>query len=352
MSLVFIDGFDHYNFIRAKWQVSGSLDNPTFVAGRFGGQAIKKQFQNAMQSQRRNLGTQTEIFFGCAFNAPGFPLTFSESMFRLEDAGGTVRMSIALTPSGKLSITAGGFINTSTIGLSTGQYHYIECHYLPKDAAGKGGVAEVLLDGVQVANIDGASFPTTTGADDDIEIFGFMDDGTNSPRYLFDDLYILNAEGTSNNSYLGDVRITTMFAALDGDRNEWSPKTDGLPNYQEVDETLLDSNTSYVESGLIGAAEDYDNENFASKQVAPGQIFGVQVANATLRTATGSIEFKNEMVVAGVRFSDEIEYNPGNAAFCVNTYVRDTDPSDGLTWTEDKVSAVNSGIVITAKECT
>ena len=111
-----------------------------------------------MQSQRRNLGAQTEIFFGCAFNAPGFPLTFSESMFRLEDSVGTVILSIALTPSGKLSITAGGFISTSTVGLSTGQYHYIGGHYLPKDAAGKGGIAEVRLDETVIASIDGAAY--------------------------------------------------------------------------------------------------------------------------------------------------------------------------------------------------
>lgn len=352
MSLVFIDGFDHYGEIRNKWQVAGSLDHPTFVAGRFGGQACKKQFQNAMQSQRRNLGAQTEIYFGCAFNAPGFPLIVSESMFRLEDSLGTVICSIALTTSGKLSITAGGFINTSTVGLSTGQYHYIEVHYLPKDAAGKGGFAEVRLDEVVIANIDGASFPTTTEADDDVEIFGFMDNGTNSPRYLFDDLYILNGEGASNNDYLGDVRITTMFAKGDGTDNDWTSSDVLLDNFEAVDETIMNSNTDYVESGLIGAAEDYNNESFADKLVAPGQIYGVQVANSTLRTATGSISFKNTMTVAGIDYSDDVEYAAGNSNYYVNVYPRDTDPRDDATWTADKVSDVGSGIVITAKVTT
>ena len=55
------------------------------------------------------------------------------------------------------------------------------------------------------------------------------------------------------------------------------------------------------------------------------------------------------MVVAGVRFSDDIEYTPGNTTYFVNTFVRDTDPSDSATWTPDKVSAVGSGLVITSK---
>ncbi len=111
----------------------------------------------------------------------------------------------------------------------------------------------------------------------------------------------------------------------------------------------MDRTSTFVESGLIGAAEDYDNDDFADRLIAPGQIFGVQVANGTLRTATGSISFKNEMVVAGVRFSDDVEYVAGNSDYSIDAYVRDTDPSDNATWTEAKVAAVNSGIIITAK---
>ena len=342
MSLVFIDGFDHYTFIRAKWSASGSLDNPTFEAGRFGGQAIKKQFQNAQQSIRQVFASQTEIFFGIAFKAPGFP-GLTESQFRLEDSNGLVICDVRLNSNGTFTISAGGQSATTASPISLSQYHYIEVHYTAKNS---GGIAELKIDEVVVATITG---DTTTGLEDDITTFGFMDDGTNSPRYLYDDLYILNGSGSENNGYLGDVRITTLSAQLDGNRNEWSPLTELAANFTEVDETILDSSTSYVESGLIGAAEDYNNESFASRLIAPGQIFGVQVANATLRTATGSISFKNEMVVAGVRFSDDVEYAPGNSAFFIDTYVRDTDPSDDVAWTEAKVAAVNSGIVITAK---
>ncbi len=142
--------------------------------------------------------------------------------------------------------------------------------------------------------------------------------------------------------------MTTLAAAADGNRNEWTPSADGFPNYQMVDETIMD-NTTYVESGLIGAADDYNNESFASRLIAPGNILGVQVSNGTLRTATGSISFKNEMVIAGVRFSDDIEYTPGTSDYFIDTYPRDTDPSDDAAWTEAKVAAVNSGIIITAK---
>ena len=351
MSLIFIDGFDHYRLIRDKWQVAGAFDQPLFVAGRFGGQACEKQFQNAQQSIRQTLGAQTEVFFGCAFNPPGFPGTFTESMFRLEDLAGTVICNISLSPAGLFTITAGGNSDTTLSALATGQYHYVEVHYIAKDAGGKGGVAELRVNEVVVASIDGTTLATTTEADDDIMTFGFMDDGTNSPKYKFDDLYILNGSGSENNGYLGDVRITTLKAGANGGTNDWTVNDPLLQNFEAVDELLMNSIApfDYVESGLVGAAEDYNNESFAERAIAPGQIFGVQVANGTLRTATAAITFKNEMVVAGVRFSDDVEYTPGNTDYFIETYVEDTDPSDSATWTEAKVAAVGSGLIITSK---
>lgn len=351
MSLIFIDGFDHYNAIRQKWQAAGSMDHPTFVAGRFGGQCVRKQFQNAQQTIRRSFDTQTEVFFGCALKTPGFPIGITtESIFRFEDASTNVIFSIGLQPSGKLSLSAGGFITGSVLALDNVQWNYIEAHYIPKDAAGKGGVAEVKVNGTVWVALDGTLYPTTTQTDDEVGGFGFMDDGTNSAGYLFDDLYILSAEGTSNNDYLGDVRITTMAANADGTNNDWTSNDVTLPNFNATDEVIMDSNTSYVESGLVGASEDYDNDSFAQRVIAPGEIYGVQVSNALLRTATGIIRAQNEMVIAGTSYTDGVQLTPGSGAYFIETWVTDTDPSDSLTWTEDKVAATGSGISITYKE--
>ena len=346
MSLLFIDGFDHYFEIREKWLVSGSLDNPDFVTGRFGeGQSIRKQFQNAQQSIRQVFDSQTEVFFGIAFKAPGFPATFAESQFRFEDSNSLVICDVRLETNGTLTITAGGQSVTTAAPLTNTQFHYIEVHYTAKNS---GGIAELKVDEVVVATITG---DTTTGLEDDITTFGFMDDGTNSPRYLYDDLYILNASGSENNDYLGDVRITTLYPSANGNRNEWTSSDPLLANHETVDDLLLNDTPpgDFVETGLVGAAEDYTQETFAERAIAPGQIFGVQVANATFRTATANITFKNEMVVAGVRFSDDVEYTPGNSDFFIETFVRDTDPSDSATWTEAKVAAAGSGLIITSK---
>jgi hypothetical protein len=342
MSLLFIDGFDHYTDIRLKWQVVSSLEMPTYVAGRFGGNAIKKQFQNGAGTNTTSFGIQDEIFIGIAYFPPGFP-GVTESMWRILDLAGATICSVNITSAGILSINAGGQSDSAVTPLPTSQWSYIEIHYTAKNT---GGIAELRVDEAVVATVTG---DTTVAAIDDIAGFQILDDGTNSPRYLLDDLYILNAEGTSNNGYLGDVRITTMAANADGSLNDWTPSDSLFDNFEMVDEVLVDGAT-YVESGLIGASEDYNNDSFAERSITPGIIFGVQCSNATLRTDAGTIRHKNELIVAGARFSDDIEYVAGAGDYFIDTYVRDTDPSDDGTWTEAKVAAVGSGITITFKE--
>lgn len=350
MSLIFIEGFDHYNEIREKWNVGSTFDNPTFVSGRFGGQALKKQFQNSAESIVRDIDAQTEVIFGCAVQFPGLP-SFASSFFRINSEDGVTRLSVEVDNQGIVSVVAGGVTSYSHVGtVTTGTtWHYIECRYIARASAGLGGVAEIRVDGAVVASIDGASNATTTGLTDDIRGFGFIDNQTNSPQYLFDDMYILNGSGSTNNAYLGDVRVSVLYAKEDGIVTNFSPLS-GVDNYPMVDEAIMDGEVSYVEAGLLGSTDDFVNQTFADLAVDPGDVYGVQVANGTRRTATGGLTFKNEMTIGGVRYSDEVDHSANTGTYFIETYVSDTDPSTGLDWTELSVAGVGSGYTITSTE--
>lgn len=345
MSMIFIDGFDHYNVIREKWTVTNTFDNPTFVAGRFGGQALKKQFQNAQGTVQRSLGAQTEVFWGMAFNPPGLPT--AESMWRIKDSGGTTICSVQINSANStISIVAGGFISTSPAdAITVGAWQYIEVHYIPKSATGQGGIAELRVDEVVVALIDGALFKTTTETSDDILSFQFTDNGTNSPRYLYDDFYILNADGAENNGYLGDVRVSVLYPKADGGITTMNPLS-GNDNFAMVDETVSDEDTSYVDSNIIGASDDYVNQTFGDIGVTPSTVHAVQVSTSAKKTDVGPMSYKNEVVIATVRFSDDINHVVASGTYQITTYIRDTDPSDSGTWTEAKVDAVGSAFSI------
>lgn len=344
MSLIFIDGFDHYGAIRDKWQVASGLTNPTFTAGRFGeGQALVYQASNNSLTIQQSFVSETEVFFGCALFAPGFPGSAPHSMFRFNNTAGTNLVTVSLNVNGTLTIACGGQSATTIAAITNVQYHFIELHYTAKNT---GGICELRVDEAVVATITG---DTTSSTEDDIAIFSFGHNGSNAPAYRFDDLYILNADGAENNGFLGDVRITTLAANLDGTNNDFAPSSGSL-NFEMVDELILDDDTTHVESGLVGAQEDYDNESFSDRAITAGTVLGVQVANATLRTNVGALRYQNELTVAGVQFTDAIEHTAGQTDYFVTVLPFDTDPSDSGAWTEAKVAAAGSGIKITFKD--
>lgn len=341
MALVFLDGFDHYTNLLDKWNSVGPANTSDFIAGRFGGLAVRQQSQNGSTSIVKNLGPQTELFVGFALFNPTIAI-IDASMFRFRDAAGVVIATMKVTPVGEVKLEAGGQTVTSVSGtMKAIQWQFIELHYQPNNTA---GIFECRVGEAVVATITG---DTTTQADNDVEAISILDGINNSPRFLIDDLYVLNTTGTSNTAYLGDTRITTLRPKANGVINNFS--TTSPSNFQAVDETQMDSDITFVEAGQLGAKEDYDNESFADLGVAPGTIFGVQTTNASKKTDAGTLKYKDQMVIAGTRFSG-VEVTAGSGNYFCTTFVRDTDPSDDATWTEAKVAAVGSGIEITFRE--
>jgi len=339
----FIDGFDHYNEIRRKWNVGNTADVPTFVAGRFGGQALKIQFQNSAGSINQNLGIQAELFIGFAFFAPGIN---TENQIEFKDSLASVKATLFVNSDGSITLNVSGSAADESSGagvITQSQYAYIELHYHPSTTA---GIFECRVDEVVVATITG---DTTNGADDDVQSVFLSHDGSNNPRYLFDDFYILNALGAENTGYLGDVRVSTLYPTANGNTNNFTA-TPTSTNFEAVDEVILDDDTTFLESGILLAEEDYVNQDFDDLGVSPGTVFCVQTTNAAKKTDAGTIKYKDEMIIAGVRFDDGTEVTPGSGDYFCTTFIRNTDPSDGLPWTEAKVAAVGSGFTITFRE--
>ncbi len=342
MALLFIDGFDHYNEIRRKWLVSNSNDNPTFVAGRFGGQALAIQFQLSAGTIKQNLGIQKEMFVGFAFFAPGIN---TENQIEFLDTADTIIGTLFVNSDGSVTVTASGAAgsDTSAVGVITqSQWHFIELHYHPNLA----GIFECRVDEVVVASVTGA---TSVGADDDVAQVVLSHDGGNAPQYLFDDMYILNSLGAENTNYLGDVRVSTLYGKANGNKNDFFP-SGSATNFGATNEVVMDEDSTFVESGIVLAQEDYNNDDFADIGVSPGTIFCVQTSNAGKKTDAGTIKYKDEMVIAGTRFDDGTEVTPGSGNYFITTFIRNTDPSDGLAWSQAKVAAVGSGFTITFRE--
>lgn len=340
MSLLFIDGFDHYGELLEKWDVRrlGQFDG-TIVQdrGRFTPGALKIGGSSAEGDLVKFLDISSEVIIGHAAQYD------SDCLYDIEVHGASGTPLIGKitidAPDIKLKDSNDSTVATATNALTAGVWSYIEVRIKSHATLGE---IELKVNGSAAASATGLD---TSGGS--IEEFN-IDMHPTSDDVWVDDFYVLNTEGSSNNTFLGDVRVTALRPKANGSVNNFTPTE--ATNWESTDETLHDGDTSYVEAGQLGAAEDYTNKTFADVGLAPGTIFGAQVVNATKKTDAGRLDYKDEMVIAGVRFDKGVDIVSTSGSYKMTTFIRDTDPSDSATWTEAKIAAVGSGFTITFRE--
>jgi hypothetical protein len=346
MSLLFMDGFDHYTASEDKYDavsITGGTSHNVTTEGRFtpgayhltgvtGGTAGNGTVDKNITT------TETECIFGFAFKYDA-SVAFADFVFL--DTGGLQQGGISINGAdidaiGKTTSVLG----TATSALTVSVWQYVEVRVKAHATLGE---IEIKVNGTQVLGLTGLD--TRGGAMGKWRITR----GAEGDDSWIDDLYILDTGGSDNNTFLGDVRVTALRPKANGTNNNFTP-TGAATNYQAMDETLHDGDTTFVEAGQLGAKEDYDNTNFSDLGISPGTIFGVQTVNATKKTDAGQLKFRDQMIVGGIAYDNGTDVIASSGAYKMTTYIRDTDPSDNGAWTEAKVDAVGSGFEITFRE--
>lgn len=343
MSLIFLDSFDHYTEILDKWDSRAGLPPtfgvaPTQAAGRFtpGALLVSGIFAGG-SSATKNLPDTDDIYIGFAYNDFD-ALGFDDQLFIQGPEQAILTLS---STSGIAKIVYDGHTVQSASGIMTGAvWQFMEIHIKQHATLGE---IEIRRNGVSIASQTSID---TLGGDFTAITFGA---GGSAEHYYVDDLYVLNGLGTVNNTFAGDSRITVLRPKANGLDNNFTP-TGAASNFEAVDETTHDADTTYNEAGQVGAAEEYTNFTFSDLGIAPGTIFGVQVVNACKKTDAGQLNYKDEMIIGGLAFDDGTEVVASSGDYKMSTFIRDTDPSDNGTWTEAKVDAVGSALTITLRE--
>lgn len=347
MALLFMDSFDHYIDLDEKWdaQFFGRNILGTQLYGRFTPGALEIVGAGGGGYRDKNLPNSSELIAGFAWiNEAGDD---DDGIFSFLDDFSTkanLPTLIINTNTGVATFTYNGNSASTSAGLFTGSvWQHVEMRLVMSDTV---GVMEIRRNGILVASLTGID----TKPSGVTSLTGFrVEADSNFQFHLIDDLYILDGTGSDNNSYLGDTRITVLRPKADGLVNNFVA-VGAASNFEAVDEHLHDGDTTYVEAGVVGARESYDNKSFSEVGISPGDIFGVQAVNAVVKTDAGGINYLDNMVVAGVVYDNGVDVIATSGLYKMTTFARDTDPSDDAGWTEAKVASVGSGLEITFRE--
>ena len=344
MSLLFLDGFDHYTVIDEKWdsQILSNLFLVGHTEGRFTPGAIKVQGTGGGGSITKNITSSIEVIAGFAHNNINADVHNGAWAFN-DNLGSQPAQLLVSASTGIGTLTYNG--QTATTGnVFTGSvWEHIEFRIKAHPSLGE---LEIRRNGVTVASVTNVDTQKAgfTG------FVSFSIQATNNAMFHYtDDLYILNTEGTDNNTFAGDTRITALRPKANGLDNDFTP-TGASSNFEAVDDLQHDQDATFVEAGQIGAKESYDNVDFVDLGISPGTIFGVQVVNAAKKTDAGQLRYVDQMVIGGLPFDSGVEVVATSGTYQMTFFIRDTDPSDNAAWTEAKVADLGSGLEIKFRE--
>ncbi len=330
MAVILTDGFDMYNGTSANTGLATKWlgDLPGLAAGRFGGQCLSKN-NSASYTTRLLPSSYSGVGAGFAYRAT---VIRAGNIFAFYNTA-TIHVVLALNALGGLTVSngSGTLLGTSAPAIiSTNVWHYIE---FGVDISDTVGTVKVKVDGVSIFNLSGVD--TRNGATTDVNIIGIS--GIGGSVVSDDDLYVVDSSTT-----LGERKIETLRTSADTATKNWTPNS-GVINYDRVDETLVDGDTTYVQASVVGTRDLYAIGALSSTPAtidAINIISFAQKTDATSRSIYNSIQ-SNSVDDDGAMIALAASYNKFERILA-------TDPSGGGAWTPTRVNALLIGPKVAA----
>lgn len=345
MSIVLIEGFDMYSGtgantgLLAKWSNigfggSGSL---SLAAGRFGGQALGAVggLSTSGRAARRTLvSALTSFSIGFAFKVTSLAEN-AHIFWMINGALSAYQVGLYLDTAGQL--TAGRYTshNASTaLGaasspcISGNVWHYIEVEIVISDTV---GVFNVYVDGNPVLTLTGLDTNNSGGNVGAVQL-GYYNGGGTSDTWYFDDVYVTNAA-----TKLGERRVETLRGNADTGTINWT-RLSGSNNYEMIDETLVDGDTTYNSATTAGLRDLY---SIASLGSTPVTVDAANIVSFSRKTDVATVGLYNSIQSGGVDSDGPITYL-GSGYGRVDRIV-ELDPNGSIPWTGTSINALKLG---------
>ena len=349
MAVRYIDGFDDYataDITAGNWNQKTAAPAIT-TGGRNGGNCMTSS--SGSNVIKAFPDTQQTWIIGGAFKFTTGNVTNYNFIHLGEVAG--AQIGIGCDVSGYLTINrsaavafpmAGSFTNLGTYAspISFGTWYYIEFKVtISNDIAA--GSCILRVNGVDVITLAIHS-DTQYTANSYASMVAIGSAGGAGPVFICDDVYILDNTGSTNNDFLGDVRVDSLLPTGNGaTSNQWTASTG--TNASCVDEVAPNS-TDYVSDTTAGHIDTYAMGNLAT---TANTIFAVQTGLVTIKTDAGNRTIAPVIVNAdGTKVGTTV---PVYDSYFNNTQVYEQNPlNTPAAWTEATVNGIEFGAKLIA----
>lgn len=273
MALLWMEGFDQY--------VDGALPLDSRWGRRVGVPSVAASTRSVKQLTTSQ-GKYVESVI--ANNAASIVLGFAfyrntidgRTFVTLQDARGNTHLYLqAATNAFVVKNSANTTLLTVTIASLV--WTYIEVKVTIHDTAGS---VECRVNGVAAGAASGVDTRNNTG-ESGISRIRLGENDIGSHVYYFDDMYVLDLTGSTNNDFLGDCSVGILLPT--GDSSVQMSRSGGASNAANV-ASIGDGDSTYVYTSTVGHKDMYAVADTST----PALIYGV-AATAEVRVADGGL---------------------------------------------------------------
>lgn len=308
--------------ITKKWTAtSGSMGSISVVAGAYAGSALQFDGSTTGKMLAIEFGG-TEATVGVTYYLkPG--TTNKHSVFFTEVNGGIIHLVLDLDQStGQYTLYRGSRttqIAQSAVGVITSSiWSSVEVKVNIHDST---GYVEVRVGGVQKLRYDG---DTNNGGSYVSRIsLGTQDMYTSC---TIDHFHIWDTTGSSNNDWMGDVKITTQIMTGDGVTNNWTRSTGAGTHVSHVDDSSPNE-TDYLSSSTPGNIELFTKPALTAMSV----IKDVTVTLYACKDDTGTYNLVGLCRSNGANYESTQQFAM-NASWLPYVAVFPVDPDTSAAW--------------------
>ena len=337
MALLFVDSFDHYATadILQKW----TTKDDTIEIGAYG-----RNSTNGLRCSGGNADEVNVVYTRTANTNTcivGFAFKWvthtgaALSILDIRDSA-TTHVALLLDNTGILTVYRGlgtTLLGTTSATLASGTYYYIELKVAIHDTT---GTVDVQVNGSNVLSLTGQDTRNGAAAQWTSICLGNAINNTSNKTFDYDDFYLADSSGATNNDLLGPIRVKAILPDGAGASTDFTPSAGS--NFQNVDEASTDGDTTYNSESTAG---DHDTYTYAALGLS-GTVKGVQTNLMVRSDGAGS-----ETIAPMVRISST-DYQ-GTTANVTTSYadsrqVYETSPATAAAWTVAEIDGAEFGI--------
>ena len=333
MSVIFSDGWNDHTTNTQKWTTGAGVISGSSARTGSGGY----QLSSSTTKQVDHVADEHATFIWGMAARRGVNGTIE--MRFLSDSLATTHVTVQITTSGEIKVFR-GTIGGTQLGSTTDAnlvpasvFTYIEAKVTLSDTV---GVVTVRVNGVEEFTISSAD-TKNAGTKTVLDGIGMA---TVAFSADIDDLVLMNGAGSTNNDFIGDVAIETIYPTSAGTTTGLTPSAGS--NWQNVDD--VPPNTTDYNSSATD--ELYDTYNLGSLVRTVGTIYAINIYAYAAKSDSGT---KGGAIMLRSGGTDYEKTDVALAtSFDYQNDIIEVDPATSVAWTIANVNALEAGFKVKA----